>query len=445
MDAAAHPISPDAATFASLPLPLAQRIFLALPPDARGRASCVCRAWRDALAEPSLWTRLDMSDVRVETHIDRPRLGAVLRGAAVRARGALRQLDLSQHEYVSRDVLLPVLNDNAGSLRELHLHHVVDDGNTSVTVEAVVAAAPLLQLLTADEAYCTCDHAPRMLRAEPPFALLQIRRRLDVDFPREDGGMERFAPIAAALADATLQPALYQLYFWQADTAQPAMMGALADAALARRLRELELEDCTPPAAAPLARLLAGGSLTVLEITQSFGARAPLFDAAGAALVADALRMNAKLTKLDFCRAHLCLDIDAACAFLGALVGHRSLRELRSVLEVIMPEHCIAFGAAQAALIAADAPALRVLDCSMNSLGDAGLAPIVEVLPLNRHLYKLDMGHNGMSEAFARERLLPAVRTNTTLFSLECVNVEADAPAAALEAEELVRRRGQRG
>jgi hypothetical protein len=65
VDAVADRISPDAATFASLSLPLACRIFLALPADARGRASCVCRAWRDALAEPSLWTRLDMSFMRI--------------------------------------------------------------------------------------------------------------------------------------------------------------------------------------------------------------------------------------------------------------------------------------------------------------------------------------------------------------------------------------------
>jgi hypothetical protein len=61
--AAAERNSADAATFASLPLPLAQRVLLALPPDARGRACCVCRAWRDALAEPSLWTRLHKAEI----------------------------------------------------------------------------------------------------------------------------------------------------------------------------------------------------------------------------------------------------------------------------------------------------------------------------------------------------------------------------------------------
>jgi len=65
-----------------------------------------------------------------------------------------------------------------------------------------------------------------------------------------------------------------------------------------------------------------------------------------------------------------------------------------------------AFGDALAALIAVDAPALQVLVCRDNFLGDAGLAPIVEALPLNRHLRELDVSDNDMSEAFARERLL---------------------------------------
>ena len=54
VEAIAELIGADAASFASLPQPLPQRIFLALPPDDRGRASCVCRAWHDVLANPSL-------------------------------------------------------------------------------------------------------------------------------------------------------------------------------------------------------------------------------------------------------------------------------------------------------------------------------------------------------------------------------------------------------
>jgi len=63
VDAVAQLIISDEAASASMPLPVAQLAFLALPADARRRACCVCRAWRDALADPSLWSRLDMSVV----------------------------------------------------------------------------------------------------------------------------------------------------------------------------------------------------------------------------------------------------------------------------------------------------------------------------------------------------------------------------------------------
>ena len=275
VDSMAQLLARDAATFASLPLPLAQRIFLALPPDARGRASCVCRAWRDVLAEPALWTRLDMSGVRSW----RPFL-PVLHGAAGRARGRLQQVELSQ-ERLSREltmaVLQPVLTANAGSLRELRLYrvHESDYYVDAPTVQAVVAAAPLLQVLAAEEVTCKWELAPRMLRAEPPFAPLQMRRLLVVRFDDDDSvvsGLERLGPFAAALADATLQPAVQRLDMWCADTSQPALMGALVDAVLARRLRlhELSLTECAPPAAAPLARLLAEGSLAALELSPGF-------------------------------------------------------------------------------------------------------------------------------------------------------------------------------
>ena len=435
-DGVARRISADAATFASLPLALAQRVFLALPVDARGRACCVCRAWRDALADPSLWSRLDMSPF---VEVEEERFVAVLHGAAGRAQGQLCVLDLSQ-EHVSMDDLLPVLTANAGSLRELHLLPVDgDDVDVCPTVEAVVAAAPLLQVVTADEVGCTWKDAPRMLRAEPPFAPLQIRHRLHVSFTgaEYDDGMENFGPFAAALADVTLQPALSELRVHLADTEQAAVMGALVDAVLARRLRGLTLDECTPPAAVPLARLLAGGSLATLEVSTS---GAPLLRAAGAALVADALRMNTTLTILHLCGTNLCGDMNAAGVLLGALVGHPSLRELRIIQD--FPVDIGAFGAALGALIAADAPALQVLDCSELALGDAGLAPIVKALALNRHLRTLNIGFNFMSKTFACERLLPAVRANTTLRELKCVDVEWRCQAE-VEAVALVRHRGQ--
>jgi hypothetical protein len=169
----------------------------------------------------------------------------------------------------------------------------------------------------------------------------------------------------------------------------------------------------------------------------------PLFDAAGAALVANALRVNTTLTELVLSDVNLCEDIGVAGEILGTLVGHPSLRGLRITFESVAAENRSAFGAALAALIAADAPALQVLACCGTYLADDALAPIVEALPLNRHLLTLDVGGTGMSEAFARERLLPAVRANTTLCKLTCANSESRPTAAEAEAEELVRRRWQ--
>ena len=226
-------------------------------------------------------------------------------------------------------------------------------------------------------------------------------------------------------------------------------MDALVDAALARRLRALTLEFSPPPAAAPLARLLAEGSLVAFKIRR-FPQRAvghdstPLIDASGAALVADALRVNTTLTQLVLWRANLCLDMDAAGTLLGSLVDHPSLRELSITGENYYAEHCHMFGAALAALIAADAPALHILNCSANYLRDDGLTPIVQALPLNHHLRELDMSENSMSEAFARERLLPAARANTSLRELKCITCPSG-PRAAAEAAELVRLRGEHG
>ena len=46
---------------ATLPQSLLRTILAALPVDARARACAVCRAWRDVLADATLWQVLDLS------------------------------------------------------------------------------------------------------------------------------------------------------------------------------------------------------------------------------------------------------------------------------------------------------------------------------------------------------------------------------------------------
>jgi hypothetical protein len=60
--------------------------------------------------------------------------------------------------------------------------------------------------------------------------------------------------------------------------------------------------------------------------------------------------------------------------------------------------------------------------------------PLLEALPHNTHLRLVACEGNGMSAAFARDVLLPAVRANTSLLVLDA----GDEHDAAVEANALV-------
>lgn len=441
----------------ALPLTLTERVLMFLPVDARGRAACVCKAWRAALCGPMCWRNLDL------TRLEQPLLGnvaahefkhPVVVAALARARGQLRSLDVSPALYVSRADLVEVLTANAGTLRNLRVHHLlVDDLTEGVhqpSLQAIMAAAPLLQTVeTTDTVSCKWQSAPAVLHAAPPLATLSVCK-LFVHFRErwEDGlaGMARVGPFAAALADGALQPSLTDVSFQCTDVAAPGVMDAIVDAALARRLPALSFVGCTPPPAAPLARLLRGTSFTKLILCQTHDAQL-LFDAAGAALVAAALRATTALAELTFMNSGLGRYRGAAQTLLDALVGHRSLRELTLECEgVAVPA---LRGAALAAILSADTPALQSLSvyCAKGRneactcrLGDAGLMPLMAALRHNHHLRQLSIGNNNMSTRFALQHLLPAVRLNTSLRDLWC---DGDAPGE--EAMELVEHRAQPG
>jgi hypothetical protein len=174
---------------APLPLALAQHIFSLLPVDSRARASCVCCGWRTVLAEPALWTHLDLSD---ESGVAGALIcDALLRGAAGRAHGRLHDLDVTgPRGTFSPHVLLEVLAANAGRLRELRVgelytSRVADSGD--LTLEAVRAAAPLLQALSAGNVLCSWEAAVHVIRGEPPWALLRFSA-LHVDFAERSLG-----------------------------------------------------------------------------------------------------------------------------------------------------------------------------------------------------------------------------------------------------------------
>jgi hypothetical protein len=403
--------------FASLPQPLLSRILAALPVDSRARACCVCRGWRDVLAELALWTELDLSDDSgVSGALDAT---ALLEGASRRARGQLNSLKLGRAFAYFTEEVLEVLAANAGSLRKLRLRYLdaIPPANdprwpNRFEVRMVVHAAPQLQLLDVLCMSCAWEMAPLMLRAEGALAPLRMHR-LGVyhDAPMPLGFADSIAPLAAALADAALQPALSQLEIMGVYLMhQPAAMDALVDAVMARPQLGLTFQNCTLPAPAPLASLLRDGTLTSLTFDLKHGNGAPFFDAAGAVVVADALRANTTLKGLYFTSAGLLRNVAASVTLLGALVGHPSLTalELRNE-ETADPA---AVGVALAALVAADAPALRMLRLDNVGLRRHTIAPLVDALAGNRHLCELRIMGTGLRPAFVYERLPAAPHAN---------------------------------
>ena len=286
---------------------------------------------------------------------------------------------------------------------------------TLIPMEDMVAAAPQLQVLEATVT-CDCAVAPALMRGEPPFGALRLReiRVALADFLGWVG-LERFSPFLATLADAALQPALASVQLYNAGLAQPQVMDALVDAALARRLRGLKLSRCTPPGATSLARLLRGGALAELEMYETLQ-----LDAPGGAVLADALRATTTLTRLRLDGNHLYINAAPARAVLDALVGHASLRHISVTSE--LSKGALDLGAVLAALLEADAPALHELCAFNNSLGDAGAKAMVAALPRCHHLRDLNISFNGLSEAFAHDVLLPALRANASLRRLECTH-----------------------
>ena len=212
----------------------------------------------------------------------------------------------------------------------------------------------------------------------------------------------------------------------------PDELDSVVTAALAIRLPRLDLFDChlTPEAVPALCRLLSSTALTVLRIIH-LRSLSLLLDEASAVLLGEALRANRTLTSL------LLDDVlsngrDTAVLLLS-LVGHASIRtltcrgEASGDPEIVDEYDPVLIGMCLRALIAANAPALEELDVSGNHLGDAGLGPLCDALPRNTHLCTLKIQSNGMSAAFAAQRLLPAVRANESLRLLEADDVADEA------------------
>jgi hypothetical protein len=395
--------------FARLPHAFFLFILALLPVDTRLRCAEVCRGWRAALAERSLWLHLALSPESGVTHaITEP----LLRAAAARAGGSLLSLAVADCPAITCGWLMVVAAENAATLREARLCLGWQRELGCVELEALLHRAPLLRTLHADMV-CDAAEARRLLRNEPPFAALRVRR---LSVSSVVAGVPDEATTFALAADLTTHAAahasLEELRLEDAPfrDAPGALLEAVVEAALACRLRKLVLAACriSPVLAADLARVLGGTALTTLNI---YADGVQLLDEPAAVLLGNALRANTTLTSLTLFNARLWQVPAAGVALLNALTAHPSLCKLNLDWNDVGAAQQQA-GAAFGTLVAANAPALRNLRIRASGLGDAGMRPLVDALPHNTHLQMLQCVRHGASAAFVRERLLPAVRAD---------------------------------
>jgi hypothetical protein len=395
-------------------------IFLALPPDERARCCVVRRSWNALLAHSDFWKVLDLSPAT--SGLVRSATEALLRGAAARARGALVKLDASGSDWKMLRALPEIAAANAATLLDVRVHR--GDGwpfHGCHIVEAILTAAPNVRLFEA-EVVCSLGmtDARRMLRGAPPFQPLRLRR-VHVSPHMSDGADATWWALIESLAGhASLKDV--ELLGTPLDTA-PGFLDALVDAALACRWSRVALSAYsipyfTPACAPALSRLLRDGdAFTTLELRGPAVPPGNILDVSAAALLSAALRSNRMLTSLALTGMHIWHDPDAAAELLGALTAHPSVRRLDLNRNTAMRVSAQA-ASAVAEIIAANAPALKVLDMSCWDLGETAFGRVVDALPSNTHLRELNMWGNGMGMRFMRNRLQPALDANTSLRKL---------------------------
>ena len=433
MDHAQQNVAPLAAyAFPQLPeLQLVLRIFSLLPVDQRLRCAEVSRAWRATVALPALWRRVDLSRNNSGVEHFTP---ALLRAVVARAGGALTALDVTDADFGAADLTAAL--HAASQLVEVRLGD--PDPADSASLQQVIdmlTAAPQLRELHSSVA-CGSAHCVDLLEGRPLYRPLRLVGLTVL-------GQYTVLPraLVLALSDTSLQPRLTRLSMIRADLHLPGALDAIANAVVARgALTHLCLYSCLfPPSPAPaLARALLDGALTELNISAVdvfLQQHWPFpLDLAGAALLGDALRASRALDSLALWNMPA-LAAPAVATVIHSLVGHGKLCKLDLSFSHLAD---VTTTTALTALLVADAPALLELKLRGCVLGEAGMGLLCDALQRNSHLCSLDLDGNteSMPIGFIRNRLLPAVRTNTGLRNLE-VNSPADEDDAAALAEAL--------
>jgi hypothetical protein len=200
-------------------------VFALLPVDVRLRCREVCTAWRDVLADRSLWTRLDVSP---SGGLTRPLATALFAAAVARARSALTHLDVSGcGERIEQSVLLRALvgRRSRRTLQDVRICGLgaLGIGWCGLSVRILLSRTPALRVLEADLVVGDiCGQAAldarRLLRAQPgacpgapPGCAVRVRTLfclLPLDRTVEE---EWAAPLHALAADVAAHAPLERL------------------------------------------------------------------------------------------------------------------------------------------------------------------------------------------------------------------------------------------
>jgi hypothetical protein len=291
----------------------------------------VCRGWRAFLADARHWQVLDLS---LSSGVARRSI-ALLRAASKRARGTLRELNVSGwyckpvevgEEALDNVQLLPVLRANAASLLELRAWQPVNSEGGFLTstlgIERLLAAAPRLRLLECD-AGLSGEEArgplPRLL-SEPQFAPLHLQ------IFQLDAADVQPPPDARALAAwASTHASLKRLELWHVPLDSEPSLDIVVHLAISQ-LQVLTLEACSlSPASLPgLTRVLASRSVTQLCLDN---VHEPLLVGAAVPAVCAALRA-CRLVSLYLNQMCLWESHADGLAVIAACTGHPTLRDI---------------------------------------------------------------------------------------------------------------------
>ena len=362
----------------TLPPALLTRILSVLPVISRACAACVCRGWRDALADPTLWDVLEFSQVAANKV--KP---ALIKGVADRAAGQLRVLDFSAvHEnkmYNLNELWREIIETNSAALRTVRFGWMeVDD------LAWVASTTPQLDVLEA-EVHGSGAVLASALRNEVPFGKLQATR---VSVSCENVESAELREVAFALAKHRSVCELTLVDYVYDTGVADALLDACAEHVTALKLRVC---DHFIHNTAALARLLQNGSLKVLNVgfDDNTIKNMPLLAQLREAFQASELTHLTLQGKVSGQRGDIGHVLDAAAA-ISTLQFLKVYIQRRGEYDDTRRDDA-ALGSAFGVFLARDMPSLHTLDVGDYNLGSEALLHLLAGLSGNTHLHKLEL------------------------------------------------------